>query len=182
MSVIVVNLSSVMHLRYDEAGKGEAGNEVALELGEGVLAAPFEHREDVLQGEPQLPGPRLVLVPPHRLVGEERLLHRAGELRQEVLLRRRADIVAVVLLLRGAVVHVASRLSAPSGTARGIAGVGCRIRRLNRRAELKIPDVYLPRYSRQSRVETSLHQYDEWRHDDLHGLRLVLRPNGKRFY
>ncbi len=106
LSVIVVNLSSVMHLRYDEAGKGEAGNEVALELGEGVLSAPFEHREDVLQGEPQLPGPRLVLVPPHRLVGEERLLHRAGELRQEVLLRRRADIVAVVLLLRGAVVHV----------------------------------------------------------------------------
>jgi len=85
-------------LWYAEAGNGEPGDEVALELAEGVVPAPVEHGEDMLQAEPYLLGSGQVLVLPQRIVGEERLLHRVGELGKKALLRRDADLVAVPML------------------------------------------------------------------------------------
>ena len=83
-------------LWYAEAGNGEPGDEVALELAEGVVPAPVEHGEDMLQAEPYLLGSGQVLVLPQRVVGEERLLHSVGELGEEALLRRDADLVAML--------------------------------------------------------------------------------------
>lgn len=95
--------SVLADLRYAEAGDGEPGDKVPLELAEGVVPAPVQHREDVLQAEPQLLGPRLVLVLPQRVVGEEGLLHRVGELRKEALLGWEADLVAVLDAVRAVV-------------------------------------------------------------------------------
>ena len=73
-------------LWYAEAGNGEPGDEVALELAEGVVPAPVEHGEDMLQAEPYLLGSGQVLVLPQWVVGEEALL------------RRDSDLVAVPML------------------------------------------------------------------------------------
>lgn len=86
------------YLRYAEAGDGEAGDQVPLELAEGVAPAPVQHREEVHQAEPQLLGPRLVLVLPQRVVGEERLLHPLGKLGKDALGRREPDLVAMVVV------------------------------------------------------------------------------------
>ena len=59
-------------LWYAEAGNGEPGDEVALELAEGVVPAPVEHGEDMLQAEPYLLGSGQVLVLPQWVDGEER--------------------------------------------------------------------------------------------------------------
>lgn len=85
-------------LWYAEASNSEAGDEVALELAEVVASSPFEHREDLLQAEPDLLGPRLVLVLPQRIIREEGLLYGVGELGEDVLLRREANLVAVMNL------------------------------------------------------------------------------------
>jgi hypothetical protein len=89
-----------------EASNGEAGDEVTLELAEVVAPAPVKHGEDLLQAEPDLLGPRLVLVLPQRVVREERLLDGVRELGEDVLLRRDADLVAMMNLVA---VHVAVR-------------------------------------------------------------------------
>ena len=70
-----------IHLRYAEAGYGEAGDEIPLEVVEGVAPAPVEHREHVLQAETAPSGlARLLLVVPQRVVaGEQHVLHRAVE-------------------------------------------------------------------------------------------------------
>jgi hypothetical protein len=91
-------LYSSTDLGYAEAGNGEPSDEVALELAEGVASAPVEHREDVLQAEPELLGLGLVLVLPQWVVGEERLLHRVRELGEEALLRRDADLIPMPVL------------------------------------------------------------------------------------
>lgn len=62
------------------------------------MSAPVEHREDVLQAEPDLLGLGLVLVLPQWVVGEERLLHRIRELGEEVLLRWEADLIPMPML------------------------------------------------------------------------------------
>jgi hypothetical protein len=89
-----------------EASNGEAGDEVALELAEAVALAPVNHREDLLQAEPDLLGPRLVLVLPQRVVSEQRLLDGVRELGEDVLPRRDADLVCMMNLVA---VHVAVR-------------------------------------------------------------------------
>lgn len=85
-------------LGYAEAGDGEPSDQVTLELAEGVVSAPVEHRKDVLKGEPDLLGLGLVFVLPQWVVGEERLLHRIRELGEEVLLRWEADLIPMPVL------------------------------------------------------------------------------------
>ena len=92
-------------LRDGEAGDGDAGEEVVLELAEGVARRPLEGRDEVLEPAPRALGGRERPEPPERVVGEERLREarpqhlRERPLRRQVhlvLRRRRAEGVAPI--------------------------------------------------------------------------------------
>jgi hypothetical protein len=90
-------------LRDGEAGDGDPGEEVVLELAGGVARRPLQGRHEVLERAPRARGGRARPQAPERVVGEERLGQARPHRLHERLPRRQVHLV----LRRGAGAAVA---------------------------------------------------------------------------